>query len=97
MQVMRSNNKVLDALMAQKMSGKIPGIMGRLGDLGGIDSKYDVAISTCCGRLDNIVVDTINTAQKCIEFLKRTDGGRGTFIALEKVAYLADKAARRMQ
>ncbi|KAJ6645839.1 Structural maintenance of chromosomes protein 4 [Pseudolycoriella hygida] len=85
MNAMRSNNKMLDALMQQKIKGRIPGILGRLGDLGGIDAKYDVAISTCCGRLDNIVVDTVSTAQACIEYLKEANAGRATFIALEKV------------
>lgn len=55
------------------------------GDLGGIDKKYDVAISTCCGRLDNIVVDTVETAEQCINVLKRNNVGRATFIALEKI------------
>lgn len=88
MQAAKSNNKVLDSLMKQKYEGNIPGILGRLGDLGGIDAKYDVAISTACGRLDNIVVDTVNTAQACIEHLKRYDVGRASFIALEKVQHL---------
>lgn len=61
------------------------------GDLGGIDKKYDVAISTCCGRLDNILVDTVSTAQACIDALKRDNAGRATFIALEKVAHYADQ------
>jgi structural maintenance of chromosome 4 len=91
MQVSRSNNRVLNALMQQRASGKIPGILGRLGDLGGIDAKYDVAISTCCGRLDNIVVDTVDTAQRCIEFLKTSNIGRGNFIALEKVSVLVTR------
>lgn len=65
--------------------------------MGGIDAKYDVAISTSCGRLDNIVVDTVNTAQMCIEFLKSSDIGRATFIALEKVAHYADRASQRIQ
>jgi chromosome segregation ATPase len=43
---------------------------GRLGDLGTIDSKYDVAISTACKALDYIVVDTTATGEKCIDFLK---------------------------
>lgn len=97
MQAAKSNNKVLDALMRQKAEGRIPGVLGRLGDLGGIDAKYDVAISTCCGRLDNIVVDTVNTAQACIEYLKQSDVGRATFIALEKVSHLADKAAQKIR
>lgn len=36
---------VIDALMAQKKNGNIPGIIGRLGDLGAIDKMYDVAVS----------------------------------------------------
>uniref|UniRef100_A0A0A1XAR8 Structural maintenance of chromosomes protein n=1 Tax=Zeugodacus cucurbitae TaxID=28588 RepID=A0A0A1XAR8_ZEUCU len=94
LQTSRSNNKVLDFLMRQKNEGKIPGILGRLGDLGAIDSKFDVAISTACGRLDDIIVDTVNTAQECIENLKRYDIGRATFIALEKVNYLEKQSGR---
>ncbi|KAM9318432.1 structural maintenance of chromosomes protein 4 isoform 2-T2 [Pholidichthys leucotaenia] len=81
----RSRGKVLDALMQQKKSGKIPGIFGRLGDLGAIDEKYDVAISSSCGALDNIVVDTIDTAQKCVTFLKQQNIGVATFIGLDKM------------
>lgn len=80
----RGRGKVLDSLMQQKLEGKIPGIFGRMGDLGGIDEKYDVAISTACGPLDNIVVDTVDTATACIEFLKRNNIGSATFVALEK-------------
>ena len=53
--------------------------------MGGIDNKYDIAISTACGRLDQMVVDTIETAQKGVELLKRKDLGSMTFIALDKV------------
>jgi structural maintenance of chromosome 4 len=97
MQANRTNNRVLNALMQQRQNGKIPGILGRLGDLGGIDSKYDVAISTCCGRLDNIVVNSVDTAQKCIEFLKNHNVGRATFIALEKVSHLMAQCKQRIQ
>uniref|UniRef100_A0A3Q1IL83 Structural maintenance of chromosomes protein 4 n=1 Tax=Anabas testudineus TaxID=64144 RepID=A0A3Q1IL83_ANATE len=81
----RSRGKVLDALMQQKKSGRIPGIFGRLGDLGAIDEKYDVAISSSCGALDNIVVDTIDTAQRCVTFLKEQNIGVATFIGLDKM------------
>ncbi|XP_059931098.1 structural maintenance of chromosomes protein 4 isoform X1 [Gadus macrocephalus] len=81
----RSRGKVLEALMAQKSSGHIPGILGRLGDLGAIDEKYDVAISSSCGALDNILVDTIDTAQKCVTFLKTQNIGVATFIGLDKM------------
>ena len=55
------------------------------GDLGAVDEKYDVAISTACGALDNIVVDTMDTAIKCVEFLRQSNVGVATFIGLDKV------------
>nr|DBA26134.1 TPA: hypothetical protein GDO54_010431 [Pyxicephalus adspersus] len=55
------------------------------GDLGAIDEKYDVAISSSCGALDHIVVDTIDTAQECVNFLKRQNIGVATFIGLDKM------------
>lgn len=58
------------------------------GDLGGIDNKYDVAISTCCGALDNVVVDTVRSAQAALEHLRRNDVGRVTCITLEKIQNL---------
>lgn len=58
------------------------------GDLGAIDEKYDVAISSSCGSLDNILVDTIETAQKCVTFLKAQNIGVATFIGLDKVREL---------
>lgn len=84
MQNNKSKNRIIDALMREKAEGRLNGIFGRLGDLGAIDAKYDVAVSTACGPLDNIVVDTVNTAQACIKFLRDNDIGRATFIPLEK-------------
>ncbi|XP_029636692.1 structural maintenance of chromosomes protein 4 [Octopus sinensis] len=85
MQSAKSKGRVLSALMEQKRRGKLPGILGRLGDLGAIDSKFDCAISTACGALDNILVDTIDTARHCIEFLKANNVGSTTFICLDKM------------
>ncbi|KAH8308273.1 hypothetical protein KR059_009767 [Drosophila kikkawai] len=96
MQAQRSNDKVLDFLMRQKMEGKIPGILGRLGNLGGIDAKYDVAISTACGRLDNIVTDNYDTAAAAIAALKKYNVGRATFITLDKVEHLRREATSRI-
>uniref|UniRef100_A0A8B9IXZ4 Structural maintenance of chromosomes protein n=1 Tax=Amazona collaria TaxID=241587 RepID=A0A8B9IXZ4_9PSIT len=82
----RSRGRVLEALFQHKKSGNIPGLYGRLGDLGAINEKYDVAISSSCGALDNIVVDTVDTAQACVNFLKEKKIGFATFIALDKMA-----------
>ena len=41
------------------------GIIGRLGDLGAIDKKYDCAASTAGkGALNTIVVDTADTGKQ---------------------------------
>jgi len=42
----------------------LTGVHGRLGDLGKIDKKYDVAISSSCPQLDYIVVDSVKDAEK---------------------------------
>ncbi|XP_068201013.1 structural maintenance of chromosomes protein 4 [Palaemon carinicauda] len=97
MQSSRSRGRVLDAIMEQKRNGNIPGIFGRLGDLGGIDEKYDIAISTACGPLDNIVVDCVDSAQQCINFLKKNGIGTATFIALDKQERWRAQCERRMQ
>ncbi|KAK4337374.1 hypothetical protein RND71_043331 [Anisodus tanguticus] len=80
-----SKGQVLNFLMKMKKSGKLNGILGRLGDLGGIDKKYDVAISTACGQLDFIVVDTMENAKKCLQSLRENRIGTATFIGLDKM------------
>jgi len=60
-------------------------VQGRLGSLGAIDEKYDVAISTAAPALRNIVVDTAATGQKCVEMLRKENLGRATFIMLDKL------------
>ncbi|KAJ3124126.1 hypothetical protein HK100_011355 [Physocladia obscura] len=86
MQSSQSRGSIMSNLMKQKQSGKINGICGRLGDLGVIEDKYDVAITTACGALEHIVVETVECAQKCIDFLKVQNLGRASFICLDKIS-----------
>ena len=46
------------------------GFYGRLGDLGTIDDEYDVAITTACGFLDHMVVETTTDGEACIAYLR---------------------------
>eukprot|EP00548_Thalassiothrix_antarctica_P014783 CAMPEP_0194173054 /NCGR_PEP_ID=MMETSP0154-20130528/7439_1 /TAXON_ID=1049557 /ORGANISM="Thalassiothrix antarctica, Strain L6-D1" /LENGTH=1322 /DNA_ID=CAMNT_0038885969 /DNA_START=60 /DNA_END=4024 /DNA_ORIENTATION=+ len=62
------------------------GIVGRLGDLATIDPKYDVAVSTACGMLDHIVVQTTAGAQRCLQYLRQKNLGRANFIPLDKMS-----------
>ncbi|KAI9033329.1 hypothetical protein DFJ74DRAFT_176515 [Hyaloraphidium curvatum] len=86
MQAATSRSQVISILMKERDSGRLKGIFGRLGDLGTIEDKYDVAISSAVPQLDQIVVADVETAQKCIEVLKQKNGGRATFITLDKLA-----------
>ncbi|TKR95530.1 hypothetical protein L596_009685 [Steinernema carpocapsae] len=88
---MKSQNAVVNALMREREKGNIPGIYGRLGDLGGIPQKYDGAISTTCGALDNIVVSDVDCAQNCIKFLKQNSIGQATFIALDRQLHFKNR------
>ncbi|XP_059156870.1 structural maintenance of chromosomes protein 4-like [Physella acuta] len=92
----KNQNRVLDSLMAEKKKGVLPGIYGRLGDLGAIDGQYDVAISTACGSLDHIVVDTIDTGKACIEFLKKNNIGQGKFILLDKMEVWREETKKKL-
>ncbi|KAF8870390.1 RecF/RecN/SMC N terminal domain-containing protein [Gymnopilus junonius] len=75
----RSRNNVLDSLTSLK-------IVGRLGSLGTIPDKYDVAISTACGaNLNFMVVDRVAQAQSCIEYMRKNNVGRASFMILEKI------------
>ena len=71
---------------ASKKGGELSkvGVLGRLGDLASINEQYDVAVSTACGMLDNIVVQTTAGAQRCLEFLRKYNLGRASFIPLDK-------------
>ncbi|ETV91308.1 hypothetical protein H310_14128 [Aphanomyces invadans] len=89
-----TQNRMLKSLMNATKPGfelEHAGLLGRLGDLGAIDSKYDVAISTACGALDNLVVETTHGAQLCVAYLRQHNLGRATFIILEKMTYLHNK------
>jgi len=82
----QSQGNVLSGLTRLKDSGRIEGFHGRLGNLGTIDQKYDVAISTACPSLENLVVDSVAVGQQCIEYLRKNNLGRANFICLRELA-----------
>ena len=82
----QTQGNVLNGLMHLKESGRIEGFHGRLGNLGTIDQKYDVAISTACPSLENLVVDSVAVGQQCIEYLRKNNLGRANFICLKELA-----------
>ncbi|PRQ20284.1 putative P-loop containing nucleoside triphosphate hydrolase [Rosa chinensis] len=81
----KSRGRLLKAILQAKLSNRIPGIHGRLGDLGAIDEQYDVAISTACPGLDYIVVETTGGAIACVELLRREHLGVANFMIMEQI------------
>lgn len=72
-------------------NGQLTGIMGRLGDLGTIDARYDVAISCAAPKLDNFVSRTIREAEALVEFSRTKKLGKINVICLDKVGHLESR------
>ena len=83
----RGSPTVKAILRAAKKGGPLEGIgvLGRLGDLGTVAEEYDVAVSTACGMLDYIVVQTTAGVQRCLNFLREHNLGRANFLPLDKM------------
>lgn len=81
----KSRGEVLSSLIRQAELGLLTGFHGRLGSLGTIDPRYDIAISTACPGLNNLVVEDVTTGQQCIEHLRKHKLGRANFILLKSL------------
>lgn len=85
----QTRSRLHSGILQASRSGVLQGVVGRLGDLASVDAKYSVAVGAAAGsNLDCIVVKTAENAQACIQFLRRENLGRATFIILEKIGYL---------
>jgi chromosome segregation protein len=65
----------------------IPGIFGPVMQLGEVkDDRYAAALNVAAGnRMQFVVVQSVNDASKCIDYLKQKRIGRCTFLPLDKV------------
>ena len=75
--------------------GKISGIHGTVGQLLSVNEDYTLAIETVLGTgMQNVVVDSEDTAKRAIYYLKDNRLGRATFLPLTSVrgTVLAEKA-----
>jgi chromosome segregation protein len=65
---------------------KISGVHGIVSNIIKIPEKYQAAIEIAAGsHINDIIVDTDDTAKSCIDFLKREKIGRATFLPLNKI------------
>ncbi|KAJ9459953.1 Structural maintenance of chromosomes protein 4 [Diplonema papillatum] len=89
-----SESAVTKALKRLKQQGGLDGYFGRLGDLGAIDDKFGVAISTAAGNsLNCLVVDGEATAKHILQYLKENGTGRASILLLDHQTQQYGKAA----
>ena len=78
--------KAVKSVMLASARGSLRGVHGPVGSLIETDEAYAAAIETALGAaIQNIVVDSKAVGKSAIEMLKRTDGGRATFLPLDTI------------
>ncbi|MCQ2406138.1 MAG: chromosome segregation protein SMC [Oscillospiraceae bacterium] len=86
--------KAVKNVMKAAERGLLRGIHGPLASLIETSGEYSLAIETALGgALSTIVVDEREDAEAAINYLKRSDGGRGTFDNLRSAS---QRAGRRV-
>lgn len=75
-----------DSAVKRIISMKQKGVFGTVAELGSVQSKYSLALEVAAGaRMNSIVVDSDETASRCIKFLKESKSGIATFLPINKV------------
>ncbi len=84
-----AQNPALLTVQALKKDG-MGGIWGAVSELVSAEPEHRMAVEAAGGgRLNNIVVDSLDVAEKIIEKLKSAKAGRATFIPLDSVVLSA--------
>ena len=79
-------SRAVKRIMQRADSGQLNGIHGPVSSLITVEPRYVTAIETALGAAaSHIVVDTPQVGKQAIEYLKRTDGGRATFLPLDTI------------
>ncbi|MCK4970279.1 MAG: hypothetical protein KAS77_07125, partial [Thermoplasmata archaeon] len=78
----RAVNAVIDA----RDRGKLRGVLGTIAELAEVSKKYENALTVAAGgRMQSVVVEDDEAAAQCINYLKKTNIGRATFLPLNKM------------
>ncbi len=79
-------SKAVKMVMGEAGRGQLKGIMGPVAGLLRVPGEYTVAVETALGSaMQNIVVSREEDGKAAIQYLKRRDGGRCTFLPLDAV------------
>ncbi|MBQ3264992.1 MAG: chromosome segregation protein SMC [Ruminococcus sp.] len=78
-------NSVKTVMKAAK-SGELGGVCGPVTTLIKVPSQYNIAMEVALGaKMQHIVVNTDSDAKRAIEYLKKRDGGRATFLPITTI------------
>jgi len=78
--------KAVKTVMQAKARGSLAGVHGPVAGLISVKDEFTLAVETALGAaMQNIVVDSQSVGKTAIEMLKRSDGGRATFLPLDTV------------
>ena len=79
-------SRSVKAVMRQVEKGAMNGVHGPVSALITTEKRFVTAIDTALGAsASSIVVDSTSVGKQCISYLKRTDGGRATFLPLDTI------------
>ena len=79
-------SRSVKAVMRQAEKGAMNGVHGPVSALITTEKRFVTAIDTALGAsASSIVVDSTSVGKQCISYLKRTDGGRATFLPLDTI------------
>ncbi len=79
-------NKAVRLVMAESEKGRLKNIYAPVSKLVQTDDQYTVAIETALGSsMQSIVVESETDGKSAIEFLKKREGGRATFLPISAI------------
>lgn len=79
-------SRSVKSVMTAAERGTLTGVHGPVSSLITVDTQYLTAIDTALGAAaSNIVVDRAADGKRAIEYLKRSDGGRATFLPMDTI------------
>jgi len=83
---MNQGSMAVEAILALRNRGEMPGIHGTIQELATVDAGYETALSVAAGgKMQAVVVDNDQVAADAIAYLKKQRLGRVTFLPLTKM------------
>lgn len=80
-------SRAVEAIRSAMRQGVLRGLHGTIADLGEVDSRYSAALEIAAGaRLQSVVARSDEDASIAIDYLKRSQTGRATFLPLSRLA-----------